>query len=132
MACQTIRKLKIRTVFHSSAIIEQIVQEPDGLELARGLDFLAFAGGTLAPSTGDQLSMVTDVCPFYGTTELGQGRSSVRLREDWRYIEFQQSFGVGMQSSVDGTCELVLHHQPYGKTYRMLDNIFPDFKEFRT
>ena len=132
MASQIMRQLKIRTVFLPPAIIEQIVQEPDGLELAKGLDFLAFAGGPLAPSTGDRLSMVTDVCPFYGATELGQGRSLVPSREDWQYIEFQESFGADMQPSVDGTCELVLHQQPHGKTHRMLDNTFPEFKEFRT
>ena len=132
LACQIMRKLKIRAVFLPPAIVDQIVQEPDGLELAQGLDFLAFAGGPLTASTGDYLSKMTDVCPFYGSTELGHGRSLVPLREDWSYLEFQHSFGVDMQVSIEGAFELVLHQQPHGKTHRMLDNNFPDFKEFRT
>ena len=85
------------------------MQDPEGLERTRRLDFILNAGGPLSSATGDALSQVMDVCQFYGSTETDAAQALVPLREDWASLEWHPSWGADMQPTEDETYEMVLH-----------------------
>ena len=106
--------------------------EPDGLEQAKRLDFLLYAGGPLSTDTGNRLSEVTDVCQFYGSTETSAVAALVPKREDWASLEWHPSHRVDMQPCEDDAYELVLHRDPSLEGVRSLSCNFPDVEEYHT
>ncbi|KAL8666375.1 MAG: hypothetical protein Q9168_007490, partial [Polycauliona sp. 1 TL-2023] len=126
------RQIKLKALFCPPNIYEQLLQEPDGLELAKNLDFAMYAGGPLTTATGSALSKIIDVCGFYGSTETTPLQMLVPAREDWDTIEFHPLCGADMQPSVDEAYELVLHRDSKFEGIRGLDNNFPDIDIWRT
>ena len=108
------------------------MQESTALDTAKSLDFLLYAGGPLSSDTGNKLSLVTDVCQFYGSTETGPSQTLVPRREDWDYLEWHPNFGADMQPSDDESYELVLHSAPDFQRVRALDCNFRGIDEWRT
>ena len=92
------------------AIVEQLLQEPDSLELFRQLDFLCYTGAPFSPAAGVKLVAVTELVSLYGSTEAFQVPQLVRDKEDWAYMEWNPNFKLEMQAShdEDGAFELVL------------------------
>ncbi|KAI4254857.1 MAG: hypothetical protein L6R42_007015 [Xanthoria sp. 1 TBL-2021] len=131
-AAEVMRQLKLKALFCPPNIYEQLIQEPDGLELAKNLDFVMYAGGPLTTATGTALSKVTDVCGFYGSTEAGPAQTLVPSREDWDTLEFHPLYGADLQPSVDEAYELVLHRDSKLEGIRGLDNNFPNIDTWRT
>ena len=131
-AAEVLRQLKLKALFCPPNIYEQLLQEPDGLELTKGLDFVMYAGGPLTTATGTALSKVTEVCGFYGSTETGPSQTLVPAREDWDTLEFHPLYGTDMQPSVDEAYELVLHRDSKLEGIRGLDNNFPNIDTWRT
>ncbi|KAL8788720.1 MAG: hypothetical protein Q9213_001534 [Squamulea squamosa] len=131
-AAEVMRQLKLKALFCPPNIYEQLLQEPDGLELTKNLDFVMYAGGPLTTTTGTALSKVTDVCGFYGSTETGPAQTLVPAREDWDTLEFHPMYGADMQPSVDEAFELVLHIDTKLEGIRGLDNNFPNIDIWRT
>ncbi|KAI4234458.1 MAG: hypothetical protein LQ349_003784 [Xanthoria aureola] len=131
-AAEVLRQLKLKALFCPPNIYEQLLQEPDGLELTKGLDFVMYAGGPLTTATGTALSKVTEVCGFYGSTETGPSQTLVPAREDWDTLEFHPLYGADMQPSVDEAYELVLHRDSKLEGIRGLDNNFPNIDTWRT
>ena len=132
LACQIMQRYRLRALFCPPTIFEQLVQEPEGLEQAKRLDFLLYAGGPLSTSTGDLLSQVTDVCQFYGSTETGTIQALVPQREHWASLEWHPSVGVDMQPSEDDAFELVLRRNPKLQGIRSLACNFPDVDVWHT
>ncbi len=132
LACQIMQQYQLRALFCPPTIFEQVVQEPEGLELAKQLNFLLYAGGPLSTNTGDLLSQVTDVCQFYGSTETGAVPALVPRREDWASLEWHPSYVVDMQPSEDNAYEMVLHRDPKLQGIRSLSCNFPDVEEWHT
>ena len=108
------------------------MQEPTALDTAKSLDFVIYAGGPLSSETGNKLSLVTDVCQFYGSTEAGPSQALVPRREDWDWIEWHPGYGADMQPSEDESYELVLHGAPDLRPIRCLDCNFRDIDKWRT
>lgn len=131
-AAEVMRQLKLKALFCPPNIYEQLLQEPDGLELAKNLDFVMYAGGPLTTATGTALSKVTDVCGFYGSTETSPAQTLVPAREDWDTLEFHPLYGADLQPSVDEAYELVLHRDSKLEGIRGLDNNFPNIDTWRT
>lgn len=129
---EVMRRFKLKALFCPPNIFEQLLEEPDALDLAKKLDFVLYAGGPLTKATGTALSSVTDVCQFYGSTETIPVQTQVPLREDWDTIEWHPLFGADMQHSVDDAYELVLHRDSKYEGMRGLDCNFPDINEWRT
>ena len=123
---------KLRALFCPPTIFEQLVMEPEGLEQAKRLDFLLYAGGPLSTTTGNLLSQVTDVCQFYGSTETGAIPALVPLREDWASLEWHPSCRVDMQPSEDEAYEMVIHRDPTLQGIRSLSCNFPDVEDWHT
>lgn len=132
LACQIMQHYHLRALFCPPIIFEQLVQEPEGLEQAKRLDFLLYAGGPLSASTGNLLSQVTDVCQFYGSTETGAVSTLVPRREDWASLEWHPSYGVDMQPCGDDAYEMVLHRDPKLQSIRSFSCNFPDVAEWHT
>lgn len=122
----------LRALFCPPSIFEQLVIEPRGLEQARKLDFLLYAGGPLSQMAGSRLSEVTNVCQFYGSTETGGVPTLIPLREDWASLEWHPSYHVDMQPSEGDAYEMVLHRDPKFEGIRSLYCNFPDVEEWHT
>ena len=123
---------ELRALFCPPSIFEQLVIEPKGLEKARQLDFLLYAGGPLSNMAGNLLSEVTNVCQFYGSTETGAVPTLMPLREDWASLEWHPNYHVDMQPSEDDAYETVLHRDHKLEGIRSLSCNFPDVKEWHT
>ena len=132
LASEMMKHYQLRALFCPPTIFEQLVIEPEGLEQAKRLDFLLYAGGPLSTTTGNLLSQVTDVCQFYGSTETGAVPALVPLREDWASLEWHPSYRVDMQLCEDDAYEMVLHNGPQLEGVRSLSCNFPDVEQWHT
>ena len=132
LASEIMKYYDLRALFCPPTIFEQLIREPEGLEQAKSLDFLIYAGGPLSTTTGNLLSQNTDVCQFYGSTETGAAQTLVPLREDWPSLEWHPAYGADMQPCEDGTYELVLHKGSHFEGIRSLSSNFPDVEEWHT
>ena len=132
LASEIMKHYDLRALFCPPTIFEQLIMEPEGLEQAKRLDFLLYAGGPLTTTTGDLLSQVTDVCQFYGATETSAISTLVPKREDWASLEWHPSLRVDMQPCEDDAYEMVLHNGPQRQGVCSLFCNFPDIEEWHT
>lgn len=132
LVSEIMQRYRLRALFCPPTIFEQLVIEPEGLEQAKRLDFLLYAGGPLSTSTVNLLSQVTDVCQFYGSTETGAFPALIPLREDWASLEWHPSCRVDMQPTEDEAYEMVLHRDPTLQGIRSLSCNFPNVDEWHT
>jgi thioester reductase-like protein len=132
MIAEIMDHLPLKSIISPPIIFEQLVQEPGGLEKCKTLKFLMFAGGPLSPNAGDALSRVTDVCQIYGSTETGPIQSLVPKREDWASLEWHPAQEAIMEPSIEGTFELIMHHNPALTGVRGISCNFPDLETWRT
>ncbi|KAH7034609.1 uncharacterized protein B0I36DRAFT_381511 [Microdochium trichocladiopsis] len=79
---------KLRAVFLPPAVVEELLQEPEGIELLKGLDFLACSGAPLNPETGGMLSKVVEIVSPYGSTEIYPQPELAPADGDWAWHEF--------------------------------------------
>ena len=124
----------LKALFCPPTIAEMLVREPSGIEQAKNLDFLLYAGGPLSEATGKTLSKVTDVCQFYGQTETGPIQALVPRREDWDSLEWHPAQEVDMQlySQEPETYEMVMQRNPALEKIRSLSCNFADVAEWHT
>ena len=121
-----------RAMLVAPTVVEQMVQEPGGLDEASKLDFVMFTGGPLAPSIGDRLSQVTDICQLIGSTETGPVPNLVPERKNWSYFEWQPYYKVEMDPQGDGTFELTLRQDPSLRWIRTVSHTKPDMPLWRS
>lgn len=132
LVSQIMQRYYLKALFCPPIIIEQLMQEPGALQQANGLDFILYAGGPLSSETGNLLSPMTNVCQFYGSTEMGAAQTLIPLREDWAFLEWHPSLGADMQPSEDGAYEMVLHRDPNLEGVRSFSCNFPNVEEWHT
>jgi len=127
------RSLPVRALLVPPSVLEQLVQERDGLPQASKLDFVMFTGGPLAPSAGDLLSQVTDICQLIGSTETGPIPGLVPAeRKNWTYFEWQPFYRVDMQPKGEGVFELTLKHDPDLRWIRTVSHTMPHLPMWRS
>ena len=124
--------IPLRALFCPPSILEQLVQEPEGIDQCTKLDWILYAGGPLTPNTGSALSKVTDLMQFYGSTETGATPALLPSQEDWAYLEWHPSYAADMQASEDDAYEMVLHKDPSLDGVRAIFNNFPTLDEWHT
>lgn len=131
---EVMRHQYLRALYLPPSIAEQLLQEPDGLEFFRGLDFLCYTGGPFSRSAGERLSKVTELCPLYGSTEAFQVPQLAPSPQDWAWMEWNPHFKVDMQASSDehGVFELVLFADENTKTMSALNHNMRGVTEYRT
>jgi len=132
LASQIMHRYQLWALFCPPSIFEQLVQEPEGLEQSKRLDFLLYAGEPLSTTTENLLSQVTDICQFYGQTETDAVQALVPLHEDWAFLKWHPIYGADMQPSMNEAYEMVLHRDPNLEGVRGLSCNFSDIKEWHT
>lgn len=132
MVCQIMRHFPLRAIMCAPTVLEEVIQEHDGLELCKGLDFLIFTGGPLAPSAGDALAKVTQVCQLYGSSETGVIAALVPKEEDWRYFEFHPAYGERWELVGENEYEMVIERDMSRSWYRGICHTFPELELYRT
>ena len=126
------RQFTLKGVYCPPSILEQMCQEPGGLEEAKKLDFAIFTGGPLAPATGDALSKVTSLCQIYGSTEIGVTPALVPLPQNWAYLEFHPFYGHVMEEVGEDQYEMVLYRDMTMKRFRQVCHTNPNVEVWRT
>ena len=126
------RHFSLKAVCFAPSILEQMCQEPGGLEQAKALDFAIFTGGPLAPAAGDALSQVTDLCQIYGSTETGVTPALVPLPQNWAYLEFNPCYNHVMEEVADGQFEMVLYQDTSLRRVRQINHTMPAADVWRT
>ncbi|KAF9870587.1 hypothetical protein CkaCkLH20_11893 [Colletotrichum karsti] len=122
----------IRAAWCPPTVIEQLVSLPGGFEQAANLDWIMYTGGPLAPTVGDRLCKVTDVCQMYGSTETGPHVALVPLPENWNYFEWHPHLENEMDPMGDGTFEMVVRKDPSLDWIRHLAQAYPHLDVWRT
>ncbi|RDW82481.1 hypothetical protein BP6252_03593 [Coleophoma cylindrospora] len=132
MVYQIMKHSQLRAITCAPSILEQLIQEPGGLDLASKLDFIIYTGGPLSRSAGDALSKVTDVAQLYGSTETGVIPTLVPRQEDSAYFELQPSYGHKMELIGDDEYEMVIYKDMDLAWVRGVAHTFPEVDEWRT
>ncbi|KAJ8122079.1 hypothetical protein ONZ43_g1633 [Nemania bipapillata] len=126
---------KLRALLLPPSILEQLILEPNGVELIKGLDFLAYSGAPLSSSVGNQLSQFINVFSPYGSTETYPLPELATASEDWAWHEFSPHLKHEMQlfDPDEGTYELVVMSDESTKdTAAVYHNLPGSSGEFRT
>ncbi|KAF2965609.1 hypothetical protein GQX73_g7969 [Xylaria multiplex] len=92
------------------SLVEQLINEPQGMELVKKLDFVAYSGAPLSSAIGNRLSKIIDVFSPYGATETYPQPELATSPEDWEWHEFSPHCKHEMQlfDPEEGTYELVI------------------------
>ncbi|TGO28793.1 hypothetical protein BPAE_0023g00580 [Botrytis paeoniae] len=80
---EIMRHQKLRALYIPPAIAEQLLQEPEGIDFFRDLDFLCYTGAPFSLNAGKRLVEVTELCSLYGSTEAFQVPQLAPPKEDW-------------------------------------------------
>ncbi|OGM49661.1 putative AMP dependent ligase/synthetase [Aspergillus bombycis] len=126
---------RVQALYIPPSTIEQWwTCDPDASKKAEGLNFVLFGGGPLAPSVGQKLSELTDLCQMYGSIESGQIQMLVPQPGEWQYLEPNPAEECDMQEVEEGSglYELVLCQHEKFRGRRTLSHTFPDVKIWRT
>ncbi|KAI0813826.1 hypothetical protein GGR55DRAFT_702803 [Xylaria sp. FL0064] len=124
---------KLRSIFLPPAVIEQLLHEPNGIDLFRGLDFLVHSGAPFNPVIGDQLSKVVELVSPFGSTEVyPQPELAPLAREDWMYHEFSPHVKHEMRPFDSETFELVILADESTKRTTAAYHNLPGITEYET
>ncbi|GAW21829.1 hypothetical protein ANO14919_113540 [Xylariales sp. No.14919] len=101
---------KLKALLLPPSLVEQLVNEPQGMELVKKLDFVAYSGAPLSSAIGNRLSKIIDVFSPYGATETYPQPELATAPEDWEWHEFSPHCKHEMQlfDPEEGTHELVI------------------------
>ncbi|KAL9596318.1 MAG: hypothetical protein Q9219_005872 [cf. Caloplaca sp. 3 TL-2023] len=132
LVAEILQQIKVRGLLLPPVIAEQLLQQPNGLKCFEDLDVFCYAGGPLSQAAGDRISQVTTVCQFYGSTEIGQVRQLVPVREDWSYIQFHPASKLEMQPAEDNSYELVINADHTTDGEWALNHNYPGVGQWRT
>ncbi|RYP62047.1 hypothetical protein DL769_007472 [Monosporascus sp. CRB-8-3] len=124
-------------VLHSSGSTgntSEILQEPNGIDLFKDLEFVGHSGAPLNPAAGDRLSKVTDVVSVYGSTETFLIPELALAREDWAWHEFNPAFKHEMRlyDPAEGTYEMVVLADETNKDTSAIHHNMPGITEYHT
>jgi thioester reductase-like protein len=125
---------QLRALFVPPAIAEQLLQEPNGIDFFKNIDFLCYTGAPFSQSAGKQLVEVTELVSLYGSTEAFQVPQLIPSKEDWSYMEWNPNFKLEMQPSDDekGVYEMVLFVDTSTEHISALNHNVPGVSEWRT
>ncbi|MCJ1399949.1 hypothetical protein MMC11_003152 [Xylographa trunciseda] len=116
---EVMKSQSLRALYISPVIVEQLLQEPEGIDFFKGLDFVCYTGGPFSQTAGNLLMEV----PQLATS-----------RDDWAYMEWNPVFHVEMQESEDeeGAFELVLYANNTTENMSALNHNLPGTNLWRT
>ncbi|RYP65180.1 hypothetical protein DL770_009058 [Monosporascus sp. CRB-9-2] len=125
---------KLRLILLPPSVIEQILQEPNGIDLFKDLEFVILSGAPLNPVSGNRLSKVTDLVSVYGSTETFLIPELALAREDWAWHEFNPAFKHEMRlyDPAEGTYEMVVLADETNKDTSAIHHNMPGVTEYHT
>lgn len=132
LVSEIMRQQPIRGCILPPSVVEQVLHEPGGLDLFRQLNIVCYAGGPLSEAAGNEISKVTMICQFYGSTEVGQIRQLVPRREEWSYMEFHPYTKLAFQPSDDDSFELIVFADKSTSDSVALNHNYPGVEEWHT
>ncbi|KAI0837983.1 acetyl-CoA synthetase-like protein [Hypoxylon sp. FL0890] len=129
-----LRQQKIRALVLVPAVVEQLLNEPNGLDFFRNIDYLCYGGAPMNPIVGDRLSKVTKLVSPFGQTEIFSQPELAVEPEDWQWHEFNPHMQHEMQiyDPNEGTYELVIFADESNKDRAGLYHNLPGVTEYRT
>jgi hypothetical protein len=101
---------RIRALFVVPSVIEQLLNESQGIDYFRSLDFVAYRGAPCSQTVGDRVSSVVTLVSPFGSTEAIVLPELSLPNEDWAWHEFNPCFKLEMRphDSTNNTHELVI------------------------
>ncbi|EGO19943.1 hypothetical protein SERLADRAFT_418199 [Serpula lacrymans var. lacrymans S7.9] len=124
-------KTKANTLMVVPTFLQLWSESPEAVEYLKGLEFVAFAGGALAPKVGNALvSAGVRLSPIYGGTEFGAPadcfpRKGQPIIWDWEWMKFTAMTNIRWIPQGDGTYEC---HVLTCKTHQPAIENLPDVK----
>ena len=113
------------------SLLEDLSSDSNFLSDLGKLDYVAYSGGPLARSVGDQIASLTKLFNWFGSTEAGMYPTVIH-DEGWEYVEFSSFLGHSFRPVGDNLFEFVLVRNG---GYDLLQGVFctyPDLNEFST
>ncbi|KAK6193565.1 hypothetical protein LQW54_012344 [Pestalotiopsis sp. IQ-011] len=100
----------LRGIMVPPAIMEQLLQEPTGMDIYNHLEFVVHGGAPLSPEIGALLAPVVNLMEFYGSSETFPLPELFKDPADFHYHEFNPNLKFEMQlyDADEGTYEFVL------------------------
>ena len=95
-----LRQQKVRALALVPAVVEQLLNEPNGIDFFRNLDYLCHGGAPMNPVVGNRLSKITTLVSPFGATEIFSQPELVVAPEDWQWHEFNPHLKHEMQVSM--------------------------------
>ncbi|TFK74161.1 acetyl-CoA synthetase-like protein [Pluteus cervinus] len=115
------------------AFLQAWARSPSAISVLNSLKYVYFAGGPLAPKTGqDFVRAGVNVRTIYGGTEFGGVtvfRTVQSTEDDWDWFEFNETVPIRWVPQGDGTFELQLLTSP---TYEPSVKNIPDVEGYAT
>ena len=117
------------------SIIMDLYSNPDHLSnMLRQLSFLAYVGGPLAQSIGNDISSKLQLITVFGTTE--NMFFPIEMRDDnpaeWEYIQYSPFLGHIYRPVDNLLCELVIVRNPDYHLFQGVFSTFPKINEYGT
>ena len=134
LASDILNSQDVRALFVPPTIVEQLLDEPQGLEKCQKMDFVCYAGGPLSQSAGDSLKDTVDLCQYYGATESSNIQQLLPSRENWAYMEWHPACNIEMQpyDLQEGTYEMVQFLNESTRRHSPVNHNLPGVREWRT
>ncbi|KAI1505652.1 acetyl-CoA synthetase-like protein [Biscogniauxia marginata] len=125
---------KLRAMFLVPSVIEQLLQEPNGIDLFKDVDFVGYSGAPSSPAVGDRLSKVVELVSPFGSTEIVSVPELSLPREEWAWHEFNPHYRHEMQAydPTENTFELVIFADESTKDISAIYHNLPGVTEYHT
>ncbi|OAX38467.1 putative aminoadipate reductase [Rhizopogon vinicolor AM-OR11-026] len=129
----SVLKTKSNAVWVMPTFLEQWTLSPKAVDNLKALEYVAFAGGPLAPKMGNALvDAGVKLCSTYGTTEIGGLTCFIRNDAEkklWDWARFSPIFKIRWAPQDDGTYECQVLSTP---TRQLPIVNLPDVKGYAT
>ena len=94
---------------------------------------LAYVGGTVSRTIGDDISSKIELVTMFGATETLS--HPIELKDDpkdWEYISFSSFTGCSFRPVKDGLCEMIVVRNPELSLFQGVFATFPKLREYST
>ncbi|KIL84125.1 hypothetical protein FAVG1_12702 [Fusarium avenaceum] len=115
--------------FYPPSVLEDIVST-QALNGVIHLDFMAFGGGPISQSVGDELSRRTILHNFIGFTEASAPPRYVMEPKDWNYFEFHPAAGHVPEHLHDNLYKMVFRRQPEYESTQTVFRLYPHLDQY--
>ncbi|KAH9884898.1 acetyl-CoA synthetase-like protein [Xylariomycetidae sp. FL2044] len=125
---------KLRALFLVPSVVEQLLQEPNGIELFRHVDVVAWAGAPPSPTLGDRLAEVVYLISPYGSTETFLIPELSLSPQYWAWHEFNPLFKHEMRpyDAKNRVFELVIFADESTQDTSAVYHTLPGVSEYHT